>query len=229
MRKLLNITFQALLGVSLVSCALDNYDAPEAHLEGRLVYNGEAIAVSSNDVYFQLWEPGWQNVVPINVSVDQDGSFSAMLFNANYKLVFPSGQGPFVSNQDTLEVSVKGNEKMDLEVTPYYMVRNANISGAGTAVSATFGVEKIITDERARDIERVSLYINKTAFVGPSGPTHIAASDLSGGSITDMSSISLNVTVPAIVPSQNYVFGRVGVKIAGVEDMIFSDVMKITL
>jgi hypothetical protein len=35
--------------------------------------------------------------------------------------------------------------------------------------------------------------------------------------------------VPAIVPTQNYVYARVGVKIAGVEDMIFSPVVKVTL
>jgi hypothetical protein len=72
----------------------------------------------------------------------------------------------------------------------------------------------------------VSLYINKTQFV--SGGDNIAATDLGGGAITDPNSISLNVTIPAITPTQNYVFARIGVKIAGVEDMIFSPVQKIT-
>jgi hypothetical protein len=38
----------------------------------------------------------------------------------------------------------------------------------------------------------------------------------------------MQVTIPTIVPTQNYVFARVGIKIAGVEDRIFSPVQKLT-
>lgn len=227
MKKLLNISFLVLVGVVLASCALDNYDSPEAHLQGHLVYNGDPIEVSTNDVYFQLWEPGWENSVPINVNVDQDGSFSALLFNANYKLVFPSGQGPFMSNQDTLELVVKGGETVDLDVTPYYMVRNPQISGSGSTVNASCSLEQIITDANARNVERVTLYINKTQFVGPA--TNIALADLWGGDIVDINDIDLSVGVPTIVPGQDYVFARIGLKIDGVEDMIFSPIQKIDL
>jgi hypothetical protein len=36
------------------------------------------------------------------------------------------------------------------------------------------------------------------------------------------------VSVPAISPAQAYVFARIGLKIAGVEERIFSPVKKIT-
>jgi hypothetical protein len=39
----------------------------------------------------------------------------------------------------------------------------------------------------------------------------------------------LKATVPAITPTQNYVFARIGLKVTGVEDMIFSPVVKINL
>jgi hypothetical protein len=71
----------------------------------------------------------------------------------------------------------------------------------------------------------VSLYVNKTQFV--SGADNIAIKDMVGTDIADPNNISLTVKVPPIVPKQNYVFARIGLKIAGVEDMIFSPVQKI--
>ncbi|HEY4207889.1 MAG TPA: DUF3823 domain-containing protein, partial [Puia sp.] len=78
----------------------------------------------------------------------------------------------------------------------------------------------------AKDVERVTLYVNKTQYV--SGADNIAKTDKNGVDITDPGHVSLNVTVPATYPAQTYVYARVGLKIAGVEDMIFSSVMKVT-
>jgi hypothetical protein len=38
----------------------------------------------------------------------------------------------------------------------------------------------------------------------------------------------LSVTVPAIIPTQTFVYARIGLKIAGLEDMIFSPLQKVT-
>jgi hypothetical protein len=51
---------------------------------------------------------------------------------------------------------------------------------------------------------------------------------MSGAAITDPANISLQVTIPTITPTQNYVYARVGLKIANVEDMIFSPLMKVS-
>jgi len=115
-------------------------------------------------------------------------------------------------------------------VTPYYLIKNTTFSAASGVVSANFSVTKIINDPAlAKDIQRVSLYVNKTQFV--SGADAISHSDMAGTSITDMNNVSLNVTVlpdhPTTYPTQDYVYARVGLKIAGVEDMIFSPVVKI--
>ena len=57
----------------------------------------------------------------------------------------------------------------------------------------------------------------------------VADVSIDGGDIEDMTSMSMTLTVPDIVPSQNYVFARIGVKIEGREDMLFSGVEKISL
>ena len=219
----------AIISIIFASCEYDNYDEPDTFLKGRIVYQGEPINVSYNDVYFQLIEPGWQLTYPINVAVDQDGSFSALLFKADYKLVLPEGQGPYKSllesNSDSLDINLNGSTEMDIEVLPYYMVKNTGFSVSGTTVTSTFGLDQIITGDDAKDVERVNLYISKTAFVDTR--TSVSTSEMGGGDIADLNSISLSTDIPDLVPTQNYVFARVGVKIAGVEDMLFSDIQKV--
>ncbi|MGO4288360.1 DUF3823 domain-containing protein [Chitinophaga sp. RAB17] len=233
MRTNIQYTLFMLAGIFLASCKKDNYKAPASTFSGRLVYQGEPVNVSFNDVYFELWEPGWGKRTPINVSVSQDGKFSALLFDAAYKLVIPAAQGPFRSltdkttNSDTIPLTISGSVTRDIEVLPYYMIRTPKFVAAGRKLTATFAAEQIIKDANARSIERVSLYVCKTQFVD--GRNSIATKDLSGGSITDPAGISLQVDVPATVPEQKTVFARIGLKIAGVEDMIYSPVQEITL
>ncbi len=233
MKKKFQYILITLLGVIIFSCEYDNYEEPNSQFDGRIVYQGEPLNVSFNDVYFELWEPGWQLQYPINVAVDQDGSFSSLLFSANYKLVLPSSQGPYKSifnsdaNSDTILVNLTGNKTMDIEVLPYYMVRNANFSNSGRTVTSTFGLEQIITDADAKNVERVNLYISKTAFVDTR--TSISTMEINGSDISDLNNIILSTDVPDLIPTQNYVFARVGVKIEGVEDMLFSTIEKIQL
>lgn len=227
--KKLKFIFTLLIATAIfASCSWDNYDEPKSFLQGNIVYNGEPISVSYNDVFFQLWEPGWELSYPIDVVVDQDGSYSALLFNANYKLVFPDGQGPFrMTTADTISVDINGNKTMDIEVEPYYMIRNTQFSVSGRNVTATFQAEQIITDADARDIERVNLYINKGQFVD--FRTNVASAEISGGDISNPGSISMSASVPELTPTQNYVYARVGLKVAGREDMIFSQVQRVDL
>jgi len=231
--KVLSRYFLGVLALaSAVACKKDNYSAPSSMLIGHLVYNSDTIQVERNQVPFQIYQYGFGKVGPIGSTFAQDGSFSEVLFNGTYKIIIPNGQGPFMwkktaaGNPDTVNVILKGNQTVDLQVTPYYMIRNANITVSGGTASATCKLDKIITDANAKDVERVSLYINKNQFA--SGGDNIAKADLAAADITDMNNISLSVAVPAMTPTQNYVYARIGVKITGLEDMIFSPLVKIS-
>lgn len=226
------ITFCAVV----VSCKKDNYKAPSATLKGRIVYQGEAIGVETNQVPYELYQYGFGKVGAIGASFAQDGSFSALLFDGDYRLIIPNGQGPFLWKQtasgapDSVVITLRGDQTLDLDVMPYYMIRTPQFTAVGTdSITTSFQAEKIVIDADGKDIERVSLYVNKTQFVSANGDQQIAFTDLSGSAIIDLNSIVLGVKVPAIVPTQNYVFARIGIKIAGVEDMIFSPVQKIQL
>lgn len=233
----MKISYNSLLymlaaGALLASCSKDTYPEPKTELTGSVVYKGEPIGVEYNQVRLQLWQPGFGKLAPIDATISQDGSYSALLFDGNYKLVFPKNDGPWKTTlkdataKDTIYVALNGNQKVDVEVTPYFMIRNAKITGGEKKVNATFGVEKIITGVDAKDIERVSLYISRTQFVARAN--NIGAVDRAGTDVKDLNNISMTVDVPAISPAQPFVFARVGVKVKDVEDMVFSKVEKIT-
>lgn len=235
------------LAIIFFSCKKDNYDAPSSTLSGHLLYQSDTIYLEKEQVPVLIYQYGFGKVGPVGqltqyrdrsyTSVTptfaQDGGYSLLLYDGDYKIVIPNGQGPFLwkqtatGNPDTVSVTLHGSQTVDLQVTPYYMVRNTQISASGGNISATFKAEKIIVDANAKNIERVSLYINKTQFVS-GGNDYIAVTDLAGSNIIDPNNITLSVTIPSMTPTQNYVFARVGIKIADVEDMIFSPLQKIS-
>lgn len=224
----------AMPAVLFASCKKDNYAPPQSKFTGAITYQGDTINVGTEQVTFELWQSGFGKLTPINVNVDQDGTFSSLLFNGQYKLDFPGGQGPFMtdhidtkSGTDTLSVSLNGSTSVNIEVEPYYMIRNPSFSLSGNTITGTCKLEQIIKDENAKGIDQVTLYINKTQFVDNNN--NIASADIGGGDIVDMNNISLHVNVPDMVPTQDYVFARIGVKISNVEDWLFSPVVKIQL
>lgn len=247
MKKKFHYTIMlAALCVGMASCKKDNFDEPASKLTGRLVYKGEAIGLERNQVPYEIYQYGFGKVGRIGVvsstdnnlqaptTFDQEGNLSAMLFDGDYKIIVPNGQGPFMWKKtaggapDTVNVALSGSQNVDLEVTPYYLIRTPQITGGGGKVTANFKIEKIVTGADAKDIENVRLYINKTQFVSESGEDRIASpTDIAGSAITDPNNMSLQITVPAIQPAQNYVFARIGLKIQGVEDRIYSPVVKV--
>ncbi|WP_046367400.1 DUF3823 domain-containing protein [Flavihumibacter petaseus] len=228
---------------SIASCKKDNYDSPSSQLSGRIVYQGEALGFENYQVPFELYQPGYGGSAPIRSSFGQDGSLNALLFDGEYKLVVPNGQGPFVwpktnGNPDTIAISMKGGKAIDLEVTPYYMIRHQAITVSGTDIVADFGVEQIITGVDGRNIGEVALFVNKTQFVSNAGDSKIirkidnvdvvSEQKLPGGAITDPNAIHLVVPIPELEVHQNYLFGRIGVRIDGVEDWLYGPVIKVT-
>lgn len=233
MKSKFHYIISIILGVALMSCELDNYEAPSSLLSGRLVYQGTPLHFEYNRVSYDLYQDGFGKTGPLGSTFTSEGAFSHLLFDGTYKMVVPDGQGPFLwenlgdTGQDTLVIVLNGNTNMDIEVTPYWMVRNAQFSASGGNVIGTIGLEQIVTDANAKDIEGVTLYISKTLFAN--SQTNVAFSSIAGSAITDVNNVSLSVAVPTLVPAQNYVFASIGVKFAGVDDLLFSPTQKITI
>lgn len=218
--------------ISMAACnELDNYDAPSKKFSGRIVYNGEPINVEKGQVRMQLWESGWQLRKSIDLVIQPDGSFETLLFNGDYKIFIPKNDGPFMTKindqtqSDTIPLTLSGSAEMDIEVLPYYIPKSATFNVSGSKLSTAVSIEKIITDENAKEIEYVRLFINKGQFV--SNSNNIKNVSINGGDIADLNNVALELDIPAIVPAQQYVYARVGIKVAGREDMIFSSVQKV--
>lgn len=217
-----------LIPLFLVSaCAYDNYSPPHSKLSGKLVYRGKPVHVAVRQVTFRLFQKGFAKRIPITVNVKPNGSYQALLFNGNYQIVIPRGQGPFIPNigNDTLNVVVRGDTKQNVKVIPYFWITNANFSVSGRAVSVNFGLKEIVP---GRAIQSVTLFVNTTRFANISH--NIVSKSLSGAQITDMDSIHLTTTaIPQLSPTQNYVFAHLAVKVAGVADRLYSKVVKLQL
>ncbi|MEQ9443188.1 MAG: DUF3823 domain-containing protein [Cyclobacteriaceae bacterium] len=220
------------LSTAMMSCAKDNYEPPSSLLSGRITYQGNPLNFEYNRVSYELYQDGFGKTGPLSSTFTPEGEFSHLLFNGTYKMVVPNGQGPFLwgaeaDMPDTVNITVSGNTEMDFEVIPYWMIRNPQLSGSGSEVTGTFALEQIVTDANARDIESVTLYVSKTMFAN--SQTNVVTNAMEGGAITDMGNVMLQATVPDLVPTQNYVFASIGVKLAGVDDLIFSPTQKIDL
>lgn len=206
-------------------CEKDNYQQPKSVLKGRIVHDGQAIGVRSNGVQLELWQRGYQLFTKIPVYVNQDGTFSASLFDGNYKLVRLRGNGPWIDNTDSVDVQLKGSLEIDVPVTPYFVIRNDTYQKGEKAVSATFNLQQIST---SRQIERVNLYVGTTTIVDANnnaGNAQKVAADL-----TDLTKpVTLTVSLSNTLANRDYVFVRIGVKTAGVGEMIFGAPQKIAM
>lgn len=225
MKTTLTALFMMVSAIVLTGCEKDNYQQPKSVLKGRIVHDGQAIGVRSNGVQLELWQHGYQLFTKIPVYVEQDGTFSASLFDGNYKLVRLRGNGPWIDNADSIDVQLKGSLELDVPVTPYFVIKNDTYQKGEKAVSATFNLQQVNT---SRQIERVNLYVGTTTIVDANnnaGNAQKVAADL-----TDLTKpIALTANLSTALANRDYVFVRIGVKTAGVGEMIFGAPQKIAL
>ncbi|OUJ74018.1 DUF3823 domain-containing protein [Hymenobacter crusticola] len=215
----------------LTGCELDSVDPPSSTLSGRVLYQDQPVGVRTNGVQLELWQRGYQLFTKIPVYVNQDGTYSATLFDGNYKLVRLRDSGPWVNNTDSIDVQVKGNTVVDVPVQPYYVVSNSRFEKSGNNINATCRVSRVAT---GRNIESVTLFVSSTQFVDTNnGAVQTEAETklnirnvLAGSALADLNK-DLNLTY--IVPGslKGYCYARVGVKTQGVAELFYSPVQKI--
>ncbi len=227
------------VSIGLASCALDNYDEPTSRLTGQIMYQGIPLNLEYERVSYELYQDGFGKTGPLNAEIPNvdgsyftpEGTFSQMLFDGTYKMVVPNGQGPFLWGEeadmpDTVTINVSGNTEQNFEVIPFWVIENTKFSAGNGNVTGSFGLKQIVTDANARAVESVTLYISKTLFAN--SQTNVGSTVLQSDSIPDLSNVSVSVAVPVLTPTQNYIFASVGVKFAGLDDLLFSPTEKIT-
>jgi hypothetical protein len=233
---------------TLGGCKKDNKEPPKSTLSGKVVIEGtkESVGVASNRVQLELWQSGYALFQKIAVHVDQDGSFSANLFDGQYKLVRLSG-APWTNNTDTINVDLRGSANVEVPVKPFFTVGNETISFAAvdTSLTATFGVSRI---DATKTADRVSVHLGLTNFVDAvtnQMPIPGANNDKTPASnyLTAPTTIKLFLN-PARYPGSStaelrrqlgvalqkgYLFARVAVRTSGVSERFYSQVKQINL
>lgn len=220
---------QYILAFSLLlfftACEKDNYEPPASELQGKVTYNDRPVGLRSGGVQLELWQPGYALKTKIPVHIDQSGVFSAALFDGTYKLTFLSGNGPWAMSSDTILLQVKGNTQVNVPVKPFFMPKDESISVQNGKVTASMLVETI---DNSRQLQSVSLYIGTTAILD--NINNKQRSELAASAIGSLSApINLELNLNSQLASRDYVFARLGIRISGVNEMIFSQVVKLQL
>jgi hypothetical protein len=223
--KRLPIMLLAGLGLLAASCKKDNYAPPESQLTGRVLYQNEAVGVrGQGGVQLELWQRGEYFRNKIAVFVAQDGTYSATLFDGDYKLTRLRDNGPWQNNTDSVDVKVRGNTIVDVPVQPYYVVRNATFAKSGSTITASGLVSEAAA---GRSVESVTLFVNNTQFVDTNNSL-VGNTTKSGDDVSNLSQpLTFSLTLPSTV--RNAVYARIGVKTQGVNELFYSPVQKIEL
>lgn len=223
MKIITNIFFSVLCILFASGCGLDNYDEPQSTLEGRVVYNNQPICVrgTADAVQVQLYQDGSDKHDPIPVYLTQDGSFKAILFNGQYKLITRSGNGPWLNSSDTIVVNVNGYTRCELPVTPYFTLSNESFSLNGNVLNGSALVTKVVSTS---SITNALLLVSKTAFVDEG--TYLAREEISSVSEGTLS-MSLDLTGNTEAASAEALYARIGVKPAESDQFVYTPVVQI--
>ena len=223
MKIVSNIFSIILLLVLFSGCGKDNFDAPESKLVGRVTYQGQALNVrgTGEAVQLQLYQDGYEKNDPISVFVGQDGTFSALLFDGEYRLTTRDGNGPWVNSHESLTVHLNGHTEVNLEVTPYFTISNEQLSVAGSAMNASFTINQIVPEAK---ISRVMLLLSKTQFADDvNNLFRQDFSDVTPGSMN----LSANIGGNTEIAKAKALYARVGVLANGADQAIYSPVVRL--
>lgn len=212
---------------ALCSCTeFDNYDEPKSNLTGNVLYQDIQVGLRNGGISFELWQDGYELSESISMYLAQDGTFSAKLFNGEYKLV-RKAEGPWVNQtRDTLLVHVNGNTRFDVEVRPHFVVSKetyqTNISGK--KITGTFTVDQIVDTST---LSNVRMFIGPRAILDNINRGSYLKAEVYDVTFGQPLSITMDITDDLI--KNGYLFARVGVKAAESGEYIYTQVQKIEL
>jgi hypothetical protein len=216
--------FLLILVITGSACKKDSEKAPSATITGQVVFNKQKLGLRSNGVQLELWQRGFELFSKIPVYVDQDGTFSAKVFNGNYKLTLLKGNGPWVDKTDTIDISVNGSADVEVNVDPYFLVNNATFTRNGSTINASFNVQSVNT---SKPLELVRMYVGQTIITDQNNNAGTATKQAAVVDITQP--VAMSVNVPGSLAAKDYVFVRVAVKTKDVGELVYSEPVKISL
>ena len=208
----------------LASCEYDNYDAPSAKLSGRVLYNDAPVGVRTDGTQLELWQDGYELYTKIPVYIAQDGTFSASLFNGQYKLVRLSGAPWEDQPMDTIRIEVKGNTVVDVPVKPYFIIKNESYQkGTGNAITVKFTIEKVV---ESAEVKSVNFYLGEGILTDHNKNEYKDELDLAG--LVLGQETTMTATIPEKMLKNGYAFARIGVQSNKSNEYFYTQVQKVS-
>lgn len=214
----------ATLGLLVVGCEYDNFEAPKDSLTGKVVFEGKAVGVRNNSPELELWQDGYPLKSLIPVYINQAGEFSASLFKGKYKLV-RKGNSPWLRQfTDTIFVNVDGNTVLDVPVIPYFSVGNESFQATNGQIAANFTIRKTA---ESSNLDQVKVFLRKSMLTDHVVFDQEIKIDLNNIVIGTETRISAQLSTG--LKDQDYIFARVGVKSSSSEEYTYTPVQKVVL
>ncbi len=178
----------ALIMFLLNACEYDNYDEPNVTLSGQLKYDGENLNTRQNVLLklYQYREDGYvaAGARSLDVRVDQEGKYSALLYPGRYKMVIYADGGinyiydwlDFPKNSegknDTLYFDLNGSKTLDFNVRPYYKINDFKAFYRNDSIISNFSIERLTDIETPSIVgfRQVSMRLSPTMHVNNDTP-----------------------------------------------------------
>lgn len=160
-----------LLGAGMLMAAAscvkkDNFDAPEASLEGNLVDQGSKnnIQTATGNVTIRLEQLSWSATpAPQDIPVKMDGSFkNSKLFKGHYRVSIKGGAFWAVP---PAEIDIDKGSKYDFNLTPYLYLNSFTQKLDSNQLTLRFTMQAPIAGMPS--IAEIQPYVNTTSLVGP--------------------------------------------------------------
>lgn len=162
--KMKNIFYLLLIIMSVVSCSIDNYDAPSVTLSGKVIDNVTNDMIENGGVnggtIIMIYEG--TSVQPVSNYSFPDGHFvNAAMFPGNYKLV---ANGAFKLVGDTTRISLSNNSEVEIKVLPNVRLKATLQSFVATTAIVKVEYSKVDVAEILNELVVVWSTINNPNF-----------------------------------------------------------------
>ena len=203
------------LAMTLASCSLDNFDGPDASIEGAF-YDDETGELVQQEIIngtkIRYEENGWDNPEQQTMVVRNDGTYrNTKMFSGSYDFYFQECN--FIPPVRLIGHEIKkGKNRLDFKVQPYIRIRGAVISKEGNKIVAKFHVQPTV---KGYQVESIGLFAHSDEAVG----AELSSVKILNGvnaTINGMESYTLEIDLDTnrnkLEAGQSYWF-RVGAKI----------------
>lgn len=160
--KLLTLLF---LSGLMASCELDNYEAPNASISGK-IYDWETNELVRQDIVngaqIEYIEHGFENPPTQYMIIKNEGVYrNNIMFAGTYTMQLRRGN--FIP-LDEIEVEIKkGHNEVDFKVQPYIRVKNVKIEKSqNNSIVAEFNLQPTVPNK----VAKIGLYAHQQATVG---------------------------------------------------------------